>query len=447
MNTIAEIKLTPDQASAIAKMKDFCAYPRNKYFRLTGYAGTGKTFTICQLIQWLNENNYKVIAASPTNKAAKNLEVMANEAGIALQVTTVAKLLGQQAILNEKTGKEEFISKGEQKIDDYDIIIVDEFSMVNTDNFLEIQSQVDCAISTKVIFVGDSAQLPPVKEQFPIIADHPNIRDYANLSTVVRYDGELAKVAEEIRSDEKYNKCLYPFTSSEDESIILLERYEWLCEAVAAFKSDEFKANPNYVRFLVWRNKTAEMLNNYVRKFLFGKDVPSYAKGDRLIAKVPVFRTEFNDFKNKDEWRILLNSSEECEVIGNAIKCHDLSYGWEFWQVPVITDDGLTIDLRILTEQGKKDQEEYLKSLKEKASQFKQQKQWSKRKKVWGQYYDAMKSFDTLPHAYAITTHKAQGSSINYAFVDVPDMRGCPDLQKILYTALTRAKTQAFIPE
>ena len=58
-----------------------------------------------------------------------------------------------------------------------------------------------------------------------------------------------------------------------------------------------------------------------------------------------------------------------------------------------------------------------------------------------------MKSFDNILHAYAITTHKAQGSSINYAFVDVGDMRKCPDLQKILYTALTRAKVQAFIPE
>ena len=50
-----------------------------------------------------------------------------------------------------------------------------------------------------------------------------------------------------------------------------------------------------------------------------------------------------------------------------------------------------------------------------------------------------------MAFAYAITTHKAQGSSIDYCFIDVPDMRGCPDLQKILYTALTRAKKTAFI--
>ena len=85
--------------------------------------------------------------------------------------------------------------------------------------------------------------------------------------------------------------------------------------------------------------------------------------------------------------------------------------------------------------------------------------------KRWRQYYDTLKSFDNLPYAYAITTHKATRrkaspvvedddlrlwalcSSINYIFPDIADMRPCPDLQKILYTALTRARIQAFIPQ
>ena len=60
-------KLTEDQEKAIALMKEFCAYPGHKFFRLTGYAGTGKSYLICQLIQWLQDNNYWVLACSPTN--------------------------------------------------------------------------------------------------------------------------------------------------------------------------------------------------------------------------------------------------------------------------------------------------------------------------------------------------------------------------------------------
>ncbi|MDJ0688947.1 MAG: AAA family ATPase, partial [Xenococcaceae cyanobacterium MO_188.B32] len=204
--TTTTIKLTEDQEKAIALMKEFCAYPEHKFFRLTGYAGTGKSFTICQLIQWLQDNNYKVIACSPTNKAAKNLENMASEAGIDLEVTTVAKLLGQQAVLNEQTGKEEFISQGTETIDTYDVIIIDEFSMVNIDNFVDIKIEEENSNGTKVIFVGDSAQLPPVNENEPIVATHPEITCHANLSTVVRYDGELAKVAEKVRRDRSYSQ-------------------------------------------------------------------------------------------------------------------------------------------------------------------------------------------------------------------------------------------------
>ena len=54
--------------------------------------------------------------------------------------------------------------------------------------------------------------------------------------------------------------------------------------------------------------------------------------------------------------------------------------------------------------------------------------------------------FDDVGYAYALTTHKAQGSTIDYVFLDVNDMRGCSDRQKLLYTAITRAKKQALIP-
>nr|MDJ0692342.1 AAA family ATPase [Xenococcaceae cyanobacterium MO_188.B32] len=383
--TTTTFKLTEDQAKAITKMKEFCAYPEHKFFRLTGYAGTGKSYLICQLIKWLQDNNYKVIAASPTNKAAKNLENIASEAGIALNVTTVAKLLGQQAVLNEQTGKEEFISQGSEAIDTYDVIIIDEFSMVNIDNFVDIKIEVEDSNKTKVIFVGDSAQLPPVNENEPIVASHPDITCHANLSTVVRYDGELAKVAEKVRSDRAYRQTIYPFITVSDRTIVCLDRYEWLQAAVKLFKSDEFKVNPNYVRFLVWRNKQADILNAYVRNSLWGEDVSAYVPGDRLIAKLPVFRsvseyTATGKRKKKNKWQIIMNSSEECEVLSEGKLTYDKTYGWQHWVVPVITDDGLRLDLRILTENGILEQKEYLRELKE--------------ARKWKAYYNALKSFD-----------------------------------------------------
>ena len=68
-------------------------------------------------------------------------------------------------------------------------------------------------------------------------------------------------------------------------------------------------------------------------------------------------------------------------------------------------------------------------------------------KKRWNDYFDLSRMFDDVGYAYALTTPKAQGSTIDYVFLDVNDTKGCSDKpkgmaslrQKLLYTALTRA--------
>ena len=427
-------------------MKQFVQTPRQKYFRLTGYAGTGKSFLIIQLMKWLLNQKINFVGGSPTNKAVKNLKKLAADAKISIEAHTVAQLLGQQPELNESTGKEEFISKGTDSIGGYQVALIDEFSMISKSNFKDINQAV-WHTPTKVIFVGDAAQLPPVGESEPIIATHEYIQNEATLSSVVRYDGDIAKVAESIRSDRIYNKSLYPFKTTLDRTITCLSRDEWLERAIAFFKSIEYKENPDYVRFLVWRNKTAASLNDYVRSKLWGENVPDYVPGDRLIAKIPVFRRipgadagasrlrgakSANSSSRKNKWQIVMNNSEECEIVGDAQLKTSKPQAWEYWSVPAKTDDGLKLDLRILTPPSEELRQSKMLELRE--------------RKRWKQYYDTLKSFDNVPYSYAITTHKAQGSSINYIFPDIADMRPCPDLQKILYTALTRAKIQAFVP-
>ena len=159
------------------------------------------------------------------------------------------------------------------------------------------------------------------------------------------------------------------------------------------------------------------------------RDLPSAA---RLIAKLPVFRPNPHKTSHKNQWNIIINNSEECEVIGNATLGIDTEHNWKYWEVPVRTNEGLKVMLRILTPESETDRQNYLQQLK--------------KDKRWRKYYYILKLYDNVPYAYSITTHKSQGRSINYIFPDIADIKDCPDLQKILYTALTRAKEQAFIP-
>jgi len=307
------IQLTPSQEDALTKLQVFIAVGTEKYFRLTGYAGTGKSFLICEFMRWLRANKLNFIAASPTNKASKNLAKLATAAKLTVDVTTVAKLLGQQPHLDETTGIEEFLIEEGKDLNRYDVIVLDEFSMISKGNFEQIQNAVPG--KTKLIFIGDAAQLPPVNEKEPIVMALP--MEGATLSEVVRYDGAIARVAEQIRSEPQYNRVMYPFVSSDDGTIVCKNREGWLAEAGKLFKSAEFKANPDYCRFLVWRNNTADKLNAWVRSQLWGEDVAPYVIGDRLIAKKPVFRetTSFTRKRTKKkEWTIVMANSEECVV-------------------------------------------------------------------------------------------------------------------------------------
>ncbi|MFM2311933.1 MAG: hypothetical protein RLZZ04_1209 [Cyanobacteriota bacterium] len=425
-------KLTKAQQAALEKLKSFLR-SNHSFFRLSGYAGTGKSFLICHLIDWLDAHDFEFVIAAPTNKAAKSLMQVGAAMGINIEVKTVAQLLGQQPEINEETGEEEFTSAGDAEFDDYDVMIIDEFSMINRSNFEEIVAAIAATIDTKVIFVGDEAQLPPVKEQQPMVAISDAIDDTATLDEIVRYEGEIAIVAEQIRSDDLYTRKMYPFQTSQDQTIVCQPRTEWLETVTKYFQAEDCKSNPDYARLLVWRNKTAGDANRFVRSRLWGKEASIFVPGDRLIARKPLFRVRPGQ-KGQNRWGVLLNNSEECSVI-EPPTIKELSFdkiAYQYRSVPVKTDAGFEVNLSVLTEQGERLRDEMIKDYVA--------------KKQWNKYFDLSRTFDDVTYAYSLTVHKAQGSSIDYVFLDTEDLQGCPDLQKMLYTALTRAKIRVYIP-
>ncbi|ELS02848.1 Viral (Superfamily 1) RNA helicase [Xenococcus sp. PCC 7305] len=428
-----ETELTNDQQESFSQLKIF-TNSQDKFFRLAGYAGTGKSFLICHYIKWLINEKLSFVAACPTNKAAKNLRNLADTEDLELEVKTVAQLLGQQPELNEESGKEEFKSKGHVDLSGYDIVIIDEFSMLNKENFREIATQAQSSLLTKVVFVGDHAQLPPINEHEPIVASSELIDHNSTLTEVIRYDGDLARVAETIRSDPRYSRIIYAFTTTRDQSILCTSPSEWRERAISLFESAEYQKNPDYVRYLAWRNRTVESLNKFVRARLWGEDVQPYLPGDRLIARKPLFRPR-PGAKGKNKWRILINSSEECQVIetGQLSELTFQQQTYQYWRVRVKPEEAQPQTLLILHEDSQKLHREQVKT-------FASSKQWY-------YYFDLSRMFDDVGYAYALTTHKAQGSSIEHVFLDVQDMIGCSDRQKLLYTALTRAKKQVFISQ
>jgi hypothetical protein len=260
-----------------------------------------------------------------------------NNQGLNIEATTVAKLLRLQPVIDLNTGQQqfEFIEEKDLELKDYDVIIVDEYSMLNKDNFRDLQQAIQ-GENTQLIFVGDSAQLPPVKEKEPIVARHPDINRDAHLTKVVRYDGEIAKVAENIRSDPRWNRQTYPFETSADGTILRLNIDDWFKLALSHFKQEDWLSNPDYVRIIAWRNKTVDKYNQAIRQALYGENVSQLVIGDRLIAKKPIFRKLPGGTER--EKTIILNNSEECKVIETPQLIYNNQQKWEFYQVKVRTD-------------------------------------------------------------------------------------------------------------
>ncbi len=125
---------------------------KNSVCIITGGPGTGKTTTINSLIHIFSQYGLKIALAAPTGRAAKRItETSGHEA------KTMHRLL-EYAFSNDDSSMR--FGKNEENTLDYDVIIIDEASMID---ILLMNGLLKAVISgTRLIFVGDSDQLPSV---------------------------------------------------------------------------------------------------------------------------------------------------------------------------------------------------------------------------------------------------------------------------------------------
>ncbi len=119
---------------------------------VTGGPGTGKTTILRGILSLYDQMGLKTLLAAPTGRAAQRLtEVTGREA------STIHRLL--EATIDPNTGDMVFL-RDESNPLKTDAIIVDEMSMVDV---LLLHSLLQAATpKTRLIFVGDPDQLPPV---------------------------------------------------------------------------------------------------------------------------------------------------------------------------------------------------------------------------------------------------------------------------------------------
>jgi exodeoxyribonuclease V len=423
----ASLSLNAQQQTALEQLHDFVGGSES-CFVLEGYAGTGKTTLLQAFVAQLQSqgDHRPIVFSAFTNKATKVLAQMAAAWGLGIDCLTCCQLLGLRPQINQETGEQEFIPDRDQRssFEKYALVVVDECSMVNQNLWELLITEVACFhTSVQILFVGDSAQLPPINERcsqtFVAIANR------ALLTEVVRYSGAIGVLAESIRhclDAQRLPQFTTDLNLEQTEGTVVLPTRDWQQQLVRAFGCDRAQSNPDYVRALAYTNRRVNTLNSQIRDAIFGNQVPRFVPGERLIAMHPIFGTEEE---------ILMQTSSEC-VVEDAWE--DESQGWRVWCLRVENDANLVFTLRVLHEFEH--------------ARFKRELNQLAETKQWQEFWSLKQRFASVNYSYALTIHKSQGSTFQNVFIDWPDAmqnRNVRERNQLLYVAVTRAAKRLFI--
>jgi DNA helicase IV len=98
----------------------------------------------------------------------------------------------------------------------------------------------------------------------------------------------------------------------------------------------------------------------------------------------------------------------------------------------------------LLAEKSENDYQKELKILKDKASKASPML----RRNAWVKYFNLLGKYADVKYNYALTVHKSQGSTFDNAIVincDIKRVQDKKERNKLLYTAVTRAKNKLFV--
>ena len=429
-----EIFANKEQVEAIDKMTEFLQDPNEDIFVLIGRGGTGKT-TIVEKVQYVLKGK-RMIAAAPSHAAKKVLEARFN---YKINAFTIAALLGMK--LNTRTGKFEIDEYSRREkgipIEDADVILIDECSMIDEYLLSQIRKYKDK--TAKVIFLGDNAQLPPIREDNSLFKDKDSpVFDFKNraiLKERVRQGEESPIVpltdifANNIEKGNKGERIIKNplnkeyrknnFNSELDSGIVFTNSYTRAIANLARdFMKPEAKENPTYVKAIVYTNKVREYINNKVRSIIFEEEnLPQYIVGEQVIA--------FDTF-TAPTGQPLVHNSDNFYITKIEKSVHQQGYKT---LLLTLKNDLFDITVPVIAAESIKDFNADVAKL------FGDKKRHRAHK--------LKDSVANIQYGYAITSHKSQGSTFRNVYVfedDIMEVYGATDKTKnqSMYVATSR---------
>jgi hypothetical protein len=299
-NHFQDINLTNDQHNALEELHAFLESDE-RVFILQGYAGSGKTTLLKGLVKYLQSIVKKHQLMAPTGRAAK---VINQKTGI--EATTIHKGIYSFEDLQEVRQSDdkndvsflyEFKLRNNHEAHD-SIMIVDEASMVSDilsegeffcfgsgyllQDLLDFSRVLEKNTSSKIIFIGDPAQLPPIGMNFSPALDASYLKEkykvsvsQAEMKEVKRQEANNGILISATKIRQSLTSGYFnDFDLSENNIDIFNPTYQDYLESYKALEGQKI--------IICYKNKTALDLNRQIRKDKFGEDLP-IQKSDTVI--------------------------------------------------------------------------------------------------------------------------------------------------------------------
>lgn len=425
-------------------------------FILKGYAGTGKTTLVAALVSQLWHAKFKYVLLAPTGRAAKVISNYAEK-----QAFTIHRHI----YYPKKTAKGGVSFTLKKNKYTNTLFIIDEASMVpdiasetnlfeNGSLLNDLLQYVYSGTNCKILFIGDTAQLPPVKSDLSPALDENTLSLQFNknisiieLNEVVRQtnDSYILLNATELRkmlSNSFFEDFQFYLESSANTDVIRLQEGN---EIIENLQESYSKYGHEGTVIIVRSNKRANLYNQHIReRILFNES--ELSAGDFLMV-----------VKNNYYW---LEPNSEAGFIANGdivevLEIFDIKeiYSFRFAEVKlrmidypnmqpietVLILDTLTSETASMTyDESNRLYQEVLLDYEDERSKYKRFLKVKSNK-----YFNALQ----VKFSYAITCHKSQGGQWPHVYVEQPYLKEgiSKDYLRWLYTAITRSQEKLFL--
>lgn len=278
--------LNDQQKSALYELEKFIE-DNGTEITLSGYAGTGKSTIIGIFSKWLDHRigRGNIVYTAPTHRA----NVITKQNNPNANVYTLSALFGFTPDTDEAMEREsldlrelEFRAKNQVKYEPGQLIIIDEASMVQDGLYKYIQKIV-AEDDISVIYVGDSAQLRPVKSDHISKVFTSDGVPQITLTKVERTgDNPILKEATRLRRGEglSYQTDI----NDKGQGVLYTSNDTVINENLKQIiSSEEFNADPLHFRVITATNAAVATYNSKIRSLKYGKFAKPFVKGDILM--------------------------------------------------------------------------------------------------------------------------------------------------------------------